>query len=119
MKVKDAEFVKAAEAAGVSRSGRLFKHILPNVIGRLMVSFVHRIPAVIFFETTLIFLGLNVGEGGQSTIGNLIQDARTSQAMDLNITYLLSIVFFLLTLIVSMQIIANGLRDAFDPKIGA
>lgn len=119
MKVKDAEFVKAAEASGVSRAGCLFKHILPNVLGRLLVSFVHRIPGVIFFETTLIFLGMPVGENGQATIGTLVQDARSSIAMELNLTYMMSIVGFLLVLMISLQIIANGLRDAFDPKVSA
>ena len=116
LKVKDEEFIKAAKSLGVSQTGVLFRHVLPNVVGRLLVSFVHRIPAVIFAETTLVFLGMPVGSGDGLSIGNLIQDARTLNAISNNIMYALSISIFLLTFSVSLQIIANGIRDAFDPK---
>lgn len=116
LKVKDAEFIKAAQSIGVSETGILFKHVLPNIIGRLLVSFVHRIPAVIFAETTLVFLGMPVGGEDKLSIGNLIADARSLEAIRLNIMYAVSISIFLLTLTISLQIIANGIRDAFDPK---
>ena len=116
LKVKDEEFIKAAQSLGVSQKGILFRHILPNVVGRLLVSFVHRIPAVIFAETTLVFLGMPIGSGDGLSIGNLIQDAKSLDAINLNVMYVVSISVFLLAFSVSLQIIANGIRDAFDPK---
>lgn len=118
LKVKDAEFIKAAESIGVSKFGRLFRHVLPNIVGRLLVSFVHRIPAVIFFETTLVILGVQIGGDNQISIGNLVQESRDSTAIHNNIYYVLSLCFFFLSFTVSLQILANGIRDAFDPKSG-
>ena len=116
MKVKDSEFIKAAQTLGMSERGILFKHVLPNIVGRLLVSFVHRIPAVIFAETTLVFLGMTVGGPDGLSIGNLIKDARGSDAIFNNPMFIASISIFLLLFSVSLQIVANGIRDAFDPK---
>ena len=116
LKVKEAEFIKAARSIGVSKRGVLFKHILPNIVGRLLVSFVHRIPAIIFFETTLVFLGMKVGGENAASIGNFIQEARSIEVIRQNLMFPLSITFFLLFFVTSLQIIANGIRDAFDPK---
>ena len=116
MKVKDAEFIKAAQTLGMSERAILFKHVLPNIVGRLLVSFVHRIPSVIFAETTLVFLGMTVGGADHLSIGNLIKDARGADAIFNNPMYIVSISIFLLLFSVSLQIVANGIRDAFDPK---
>ena len=116
MKVKDAEFIKVAQTLGMSERAILFKHVLPNIIGRLLVSFVHRMPLVIFTETTLVFLGMKVGGPDGISIGNLIKDARGADAIFNNPMYIVSISIFLLLFSVSLQIVANGIRDAFDPK---
>ncbi|NQZ29137.1 MAG: ABC transporter permease [Mycoplasmatales bacterium] len=115
LKVKDRDFILAAEVTGVSKFGRIYRHILPNIMGRLMVSFVLRVPAVIFFEATLIFLGMSVGAEGAATLGNLIQTGR-SHILE-QVYYVLGPVIVILLLTISLQNLANGLRDAFDPKI--
>ncbi len=115
LKVKDRDFILAAEVTGVTKFGRIYRHILPNIMGRLMVSFVLRVPAVIFFEATLIFLGMSVGAEGAATLGNLIQTGR-SHIME-QVYYVLGPVIVILLLTISLQNLANGLRDAFDPKI--
>ncbi|TCG10927.1 ABC transporter permease [Mycoplasma todarodis] len=115
LKVKDRDFILAAEVTGVTKFGRIYKHILPNIMGRLMVSFVLRVPAVIFFEATLIFLGMSVGAEGAATLGNLIQTGR-SHILE-QVYYVLGPVIVILLLTISLQNLANGLRDAFDPKI--
>lgn len=117
IKVKDAEFIKAAEAIGVSSAGRLFRHILPNISGRLLVSFVHRIPAVIFFEASLIFLGLHVGGDSAISLGNMINDGRIFDTMMTQPFYVGSVSVVILLITISLQIVANGMRDALDPKI--
>lgn len=116
LRIKDAEFIKSAKTIGLSETAILFKHVLPNIIGRLLVSFVHRIPSVIFAETTLVFLGMHIGGEEALSIGNLIQEARSLEAIDGNVMFAVSISIFLLGFSVSIQIIANGIRDAFDPK---
>ncbi|CAM9114687.1 ABC transporter permease [Mycoplasma marinum] len=115
IKVKDQDFILAAEATGVSKAGRIYKHILPNILGRLLVSFVLRIPSVIFFEVTLIFLGLSVGGAESATLGRLINLSRAY--IFVQPFYILGPTIVILLLTVSLQILANGMRDAFDPKI--
>lgn len=117
MKIKDAEFIKAAEAVGVSSAGRLFKHILPNISGRLLVSFVHRIPSVIFFEASLIFLGLAVGGADGVSLGNMINESRQLDTMMTQPFFVGSVSVVILLITISLQIVANGMRDALDPKI--
>ncbi len=115
IKVKDQDFILAAESVGVSKVGRIFKHILPNILGKLLVSFVLRIPAVIFFEATLIFLGLSVGGADAATLGSLINGGRA--VIFEQPFFILGPTLVILLLTISLQIMANGLRDAFDPKI--
>lgn len=115
VKVKDAEFIKAARVSGTSNVGIIYKHILPNIIGRLIVGFVQRIPAVIFFEASLVFLGFQVGGADGITLGNIINTARShvlEQPWDI-----VSAAAVILTITISLQILANGLRDAFDAKV--
>lgn len=118
MKVKDAEYIKAAEAIGVSSAGRLFKHVLPNISGRLLVSFVHRIPSVIFFEASLVFIGLRVGGHDSLSLGIMITDSSEQLGtMFSQPFYVGSVTMVILLLTISLQIIANGMRDALDPKV--
>ncbi len=117
IKVKDREFISASISLGASKNRVIFRHVLPNILGRLLVSFVHRVPSVIFAEATLVFLGIHLGGDGQNTLGNLLQQGRTLEALHSNPMFLISAASILLTFTLSLQIIANGLRDAFDPKV--
>lgn len=119
IKVKDAEFIKVSQSIGASQSRIIFKHVLPNVIGRILVSFVHRIPAVIFIESTLVFLNIPIGGDARNTLGNMLTQARNLHAIDSNIWFLIAPTSVILLFTLSLQIIANGLRDAFDAKVSS
>ena len=119
IKVKDSEFIKASQSLGASQNRIIFRHILPNIIGRVTVGFVHRIPSIIFIESTLIFLGIPVGGDAKNTLGNMLSQSRSIDAMTANPFYLLAPALVILTFTLSLQIIANGLRDAFDAKVSS
>ncbi|WP_128008385.1 ABC transporter permease [Mycoplasma sp. ATU-Cv-508] len=112
IKVKDSEYIKAAESIGVSQGGLIFYHALPNILGKLLVGVVLRIPAVIFTEAALAFLGL-APSIQRATLGNLINDAKGYIE---HWWYLLAPTMVILTITISMQLVANGLHDAFDPR---
>ena len=112
--LKESEYVTAARALGAS-SGRIIrKHLLTNCIGTLIVTTTLQIPSSIFTESFLSFLGLGVAVPMPS-LGSLASDAING----LNTyPYLLFIPAVLISLIIlSFNLLGDGLRDAFDPKM--
>lgn len=111
IKYKDADYIDASRTLGASHTRLIFSHLIPNISGKLMVRFVNQIPKMIFFETSLIFLGLKAAT--DTNLGTMIDIARTT-----NFFYLLigpTLIIVLITL--SSQIIANAFNDALDPRI--
>ena len=113
LSIKRQEYVAAAEALGVRPAGILWRHIVPNTLGPVVVFVTLLIPKVILLESFLSFLGLGVQEPGTS-LGNLIADgARGIQTS----TYLLVFPSLVLVALLSaLNFIGDGLRDALDPK---
>ena len=112
--LKESEYVTAARALGAG-SGRIIrKHLLTNCIGTLIVTTTLQIPSSIFTESFLSFLGLGVAVPMPS-LGSLASDAING----LNTyPYLLFIPALLISLIIlSFNLLGDGLRDAFDPKM--
>ncbi len=107
------EFVQAAEALGASHAGILRRHIIPNVLGPVVVYMTLLVPKVILLESFLSFLGLGVQEP-MTSWGVLIADgARNIQGA----AYLLIFpAVFLVTTLFALNFIGDGLRDALDPK---
>jgi oligopeptide transport system permease protein len=107
------EFVQAAEAMGVGHGGILRRHIIPNVLGPVMVYMTLLVPKVILLESFLSFLGLGVQES-MTSWGVLISDgARNIQGG----TYMLIFpALFLVATLFALNFIGDGLRDALDPK---
>jgi oligopeptide transport system permease protein len=111
--LKRREFVEAARATGLGTPGILVRHIVPNLIGPVLVYTTLTIPQMITFESFLSFLGLGVQEPLPS-LGNLINDA--AQELQSAPWMLLVPSFFLVTLLVCFYLIGDGLRDALDPR---
>jgi len=112
--LRQSEYVTAARALGAS-SGRIIrKHILTNCIGILIVTTTLQIPASIFTESFLSFLGMGVAIPMPS-LGSLASDAING----LNTyPYLLIAPSIMISLIIlSFNLFGDGLRDAFDPKM--
>jgi oligopeptide transport system permease protein len=107
------EFVQAAEALGSSHAGILRRHVIPNVLGPVVVYMTLLVPKVILLESFLSFLGLGVQEP-MTSWGVLIADgARNIQGA----AYMLVFpAIFLVTTLFALNFIGDGLRDALDPK---
>ncbi len=114
LSIKENEYVLAATAMGASNGRMIRKHILPNCISVIIISTALQIPSAIFTESFLSFLGLGVAVPMPS-LGSLASDAR--QGLQ---TYPYKLIFpaIIISLIVlTLNLIGDGLRDAFDPKL--
>jgi len=111
--LKKAEFIEAARALGFSHWRILFHHLLPNLIGPIIIYATLTVPAVMLLEAALSFLGLGV-QAPMSSWGSLIQEG--AEKMDAAPWLLLFPgSLFCLTLF-ALNFLGDGLRDALDPK---
>lgn len=116
LSLREQEFMTAAEATGIRASRRIFKHLIPNVIPQLIVTMTMGLGDTIIMESTLSFLGLGV-KFPFASWGNIINDV--------NDTYVLTNYWFiwipagvcLLVTVLAFNLVGDGLRDAFDPKM--
>ncbi|MGI5887776.1 MAG: ABC transporter permease [Oscillospiraceae bacterium] len=114
--LREQEFMTAEEALGIKPSRRIFKHLIPNVIPQLIVIMTMGLGNAILTEATLSFLGLGV-KFPFASWGNIINDV--------NDTYVLSNYWFiwipagvcLMLTVLAFNLVGDGLRDAFDPKM--
>ena len=113
LSLKRQEYVQAAEALGVSGRGILFRHIIPNMLGPVIIFITLLVPQVIILESFLSYLGLGVQEPMSSWGVQISEGARNMEGA----TWLLAIPsFFLTTTLFALNFIGDGLRDALDPK---
>jgi oligopeptide transport system permease protein len=113
LSIKRQEYVQAAEALGVTRGGILLRHVVPNLLGPVVIYMTLLVPQVIILESFLSYLGLGVQEP-MSSWGVLIsQGAKNIPGAN----WLLAFPsFFLTTTLFALNFIGDGLRDALDPK---
>jgi len=111
--LKQKEFVEAARAAGLGRGGIIARHIVPNLLGPVVVYVTLTIPAVILAESFLSFLGLGV-QPPMASLGTLI--ANGAQDMELAPWLLIFPSLVMVVTLMSFNFIGDGLRDAIDPK---
>ncbi|MBU6378170.1 MAG: ABC transporter permease subunit [Gammaproteobacteria bacterium] len=113
LSIKRKEFIEAALASGVGTPGILLRHIVPNVVGPVIIYATLTIPQMILFESFLSFLGLGVQEP-QASLGSLINEG--AQEMESAVWMLLVPAGFLVTLLMCFNFLGDGLRDALDPR---
>ena len=111
--LKQKEFIEAARAAGLSQSAIIARHIVPNLLGPVVVYVTLTIPAVILAESFLSFLGLGV-QPPMASLGTLI--AGGAQDMELAPWLLVFPSLVMVVTLMSFNFIGDGLRDAIDPK---
>lgn len=114
LKLKEQEFILASKTLGAKDLFIIFKEILPNIFGQLIVMSMFSIPNAIFTEAFLAFIGLGVPQP-LASLGSLISDSFKSFT-----THPYMIVFPVIVLgiiMLSFNMMADGLRDAFDPKM--
>lgn len=115
LQIKEMEFVQAANAFGSDLKWILFKHLLPNAMGPIIVNVTLTIPRAIFSEATLSFLGLGVQPPTPSW-GQMAADA-IEQMLVGNLNVLLVPSLLICLTMFSFNVLGDGLRDAFDPKL--
>ena len=116
LSLREQEFMTATEATGLSVKRRIFQHLIPNVIPQLIVSATMGLGSTIITEATLSFLGLGV-KFPFASWGNIINDV--------NNTFVLTNYWFiwipagtlLLLTVLAFNLVGDGLRDAFDPRM--
>jgi oligopeptide transport system permease protein len=111
---KEREFVEAARAIGASNRRIIFVHLLPNIIGPLIIAETLQIPAYIFTEAFLSFIGLGV-EPPTPSWGGMINAGRQSLTALPNLTLVPGAALALTTL--AFNFLGDGLRDALDPYL--
>lgn len=111
LKNKDAEYVQASRTLGSNQARIIFSHMIPVILGRLAVIFVNLIPTVIFYEASLVFIGLK--STTELGLGVMLNDAWRVQ----NVALIASPIVTFALITISAQIIANALNDAIDPRV--
>ena len=112
--LKNREFIEAARAGGVSEPMIIFRHILPNLLGVVIVYASLLVPEMILAESFISFLGLGISEP-MTSLGRLIAEGAGTMAYG-TLWQLLVPLFFYVAIIITMFFIGDGLRDALDPK---
>ena len=112
--LKNRDFIEAARAAGVSEFTIMVRHILPNLLGVVIVYASLLVPEMILAESFISFLGLGISEP-YTSLGALIAEGAGTMAYG-TLWQLLFPLFFYVTIIITMFFIGDGLRDALDPK---
>ena len=112
--LKSQEFVTAATALGASNGRIIRRHLLPNCVGQLVITTCLQIPSAIFLESFLSFLGLGVS-APMASLGSLCSDALGTITI---YPYRLLFPGAILTIIVlTLNLVGDGLRDALDPRL--
>jgi oligopeptide transport system permease protein len=111
--LKHKEFVEAARAVGLGRADIIARHIVPNLLGPVVVYVTLTIPAVILAESFLSFLGLGV-QPPMASLGSLI--ASGASDMELAPWLLIFPSAVMVATLMSFNFIGDGLRDAIDPQ---
>ncbi|MHB1618168.1 MAG: ABC transporter permease [Metallibacterium sp.] len=113
LSLKQREFIEAARAGGVGNAGIIRRHIVPNLIGIVIVYITLTIPSIILFEAFLSFLGLGV-QAPMTSLGGLVSNgAGVLQSYPYQ---LIIPSIFLAVIVYCFNFIGDGLRDALDPK---
>ncbi len=113
LSLKQTEFIEAARAAGLGRMAIIARHIVPNLLGPVVVYVTLTIPAVILAESFLSFLGLGVQEP-LTSLGSLI--SKGAQDMELAPWLLIAPSLVMVAALMAFNFIGDGLRDAIDPR---
>ena len=113
LSLKHKEFVEAARVSGMSRRRIVVRHIIPNVLGVVMVYASLLVPGMIIYESFLSFLGLGVQEP-MASWGSMLQEGALT--IETAPWQLLVPAFFLVATLFCFNFLGDGLRDALDPK---
>ncbi len=113
LSIKEQEYIMAAKASGASNIRIMARHLLPNVVGAVAVEITLLVGSVIVLETTLSFLGLGV-KPPNTSLGLLVADAKGD--IDDDPIRVLTPGIFIILIVLCVNFLGDGLRDALDPR---
>lgn len=114
LRLKQQEYVLAARVLGQSSLNIMVKHILPNMLGIIIVQVMFALPAAIFFEAFLSFIGIGI-PAPDASLGTLISEGSRVFRFYPHLMWYPAAVISILML--AFNLLADGIRDAFDPKM--
>jgi peptide/nickel transport system permease protein len=117
LKLRELDYVEAAEAVGVSRAKILLRHIIPNLMHIVLISFILRFSGLVMSEAVLSYIGVGVGPETGSW-GNMINAARFEFGREPMVWWnLLASFIFMFGLVLPVNIFGDAARDALDPRL--
>jgi peptide/nickel transport system permease protein len=119
LKLNELEYVEAARAFGVSNAGIMRRHILPNVMHVVLIVAVLDFSSLVLYEAVLSYVGVGV-DPTTNSFGTLINSARNELSRNPVVWWnLLAAFTFMVAFVLSMQLFASAVREAFDPRVRA
>lgn len=116
LKISQLGYVQAAHAFGVSHARILVRHILPNVVHIILITFVLDFSALVLAEAVLSYIGVGI-DPSMGSWGNMINGARTELSREPVIWWTLTgAFFFMFVLVLAANLFSDLVRDAFDPR---
>jgi len=116
LKISQLEYVQAAIAFGVGNTRIVFRHILPNVVHIILITFVLEFSALVLAEAVLSYIGVGI-DPSMSSWGNMINGARSELSREPTVWWtLVGAFFFMFMLVLSANLFSDLVRDAFDPR---
>lgn len=116
LKLRELEYVQAANAFGVGHARIMLRHIFPNVAHLMLIVTVLEFSALILYEAVLSYVGVGV-DPSMNSFGGMINLARSEMSRDPVVWWSFAAAFgFMVTLVLAANLFADGVRDAFDPR---
>jgi peptide/nickel transport system permease protein len=119
LKLRELDYIQAAKAFGVSDFRIIARHIVPNVMHIVLITAVLNFSGLVLAEAVLAYIGVGV-DPTMMSFGGMINAARLEMAREPIVWWSLATAFcFMLLMVLSANLFADAVRDAFDPRISA
>lgn len=117
LKIRELDYMQAAQAFGVSHMRIILRHILPNVMHIVLIAVVMEFSSLVLAEVVLSYVGVGV-DPSMMSFGTMINAARLEMAREPIVWWSLAAAFgFMFALVLAANLFADAVRDAFDPRV--